>query len=588
MGMNRHGAALPGISPARTRIFMAAVLCAAALVLFLLPFAHLPSPPVNSVSYVAGADNRLATLGLAILSLMTLSVEWRVGLSLPFTAHRNPEDDSRNGNGISPSVVWGGLAVVVTFTLVLGFLVQRSGFRFGESGYFIERTRNLVEYHLSLYRDVEFTYGPLLILPAAWLHRALVPLGISVGAAYFLSLAVMNATGIAMVAWLLNRLPLTRRWRTLLFCICVLAQLHPLAGANYSLFKFAAPAFLFVWSARRTGVVGSTSAFGLTNLLVLLISPELGVGTAAATVAYATLMLMRRNWSAVVLLFTPPAAVAIFLMLFGRGFIDRLAHASAGALNLIPEPMPHLIVLGIATAWLAPVLVGSRLRNRSADAPLLTGLFVLALGVLPGALGRCDPLHVFFNGLTMLFLSAIAVQGMRGSRLWAAALVLLVLDMQAVNYRLYGQSLRGLVEPPAAVTIDIGALRAATRGARPATPDLGGLPLPVESQLRSAGLYQPDFYPGLVEVWDEAGVRRKIATLHESEWMLAPEAFDTSIEPLPNTAVKRLFRFGFRYPQRQAPFTVAGPLNHDLQTNWTPEDRFGGLVLYHRRPDLRP
>jgi hypothetical protein len=587
--MSSNGVTLPAIGPGRTRLFRVAVLCAAALALFVLPFAHLPSHPVVSVSYVAGADNRLATLGLALLALLTLIVEWRWGLSLPSKTRPATAESTRNGSGLPQWLVWSGVAVAAVFTLGLGFLIQRSGVRYGEAGYFLERTRDLVEYHLRLYREVEFTYGPLLLWPAAWLHRALAALHVSVGASYFISLATMNAVGVAMVAWLLNRLPLTRRWRILLFAVCLLVQLHPLAGANYSLLKFAAPPFLFMWSARRRGVLATTLAFVSANLLILLISPELGVGMAGGTIVYAALLLMRRQWSAVTLLFTPPAAVAIFILLFGRGFIDRLAHASAGALNLIPEPMPHLIILGIATAWLAPMLAGSRLRDRSPDAPVLAGLFVLALGVLPGALGRCDPLHVFFNGMTMLFLSAIAVQGARGRRWWAAALVVLALDVQAVNYRLYGSSLLGLLGPPNVPTIDIAALRAATGGKRVATPELGGwLPLSVESQLRSSGLFQPDFYPGLIEVWDEAGVRRKIDTVHQSEWMLGPPAFETAIEPLPNTPVKRFFRLGYSYPQRQSPLIVGAELNHDLQVNWTPTGTFGGSILYHRKPELQP
>lgn len=585
--MKKDGALLPG--SVRGQAVQAFILCAAAFALFILPFANPPSRPVVSVSYVAGADNRLAALGLALLSLVTLAVAWRTGL-WPSTANQESNSVHRRESGISRGLLWTGLTAAFLFPLVLGYLVQRSGIRFGESAYFIERIRDSVEYHLRIYRDLEFPYGPLLLLPASWLHRALEPLHVSVPAAYFLSLAAMNAAGMGMVAWVLNRLPLTRGWRTLLFGICLFVQLHPLAGANYSLFKFAAPPFLFLVAARRRGVLAGTSAFIAANLLILLISPELAVGTAAGTIVYGVLMLKRGRRSAAWLLFTPPAAVAIFILLFGRGFIDRLAHASSGALNQVPEPMPHLVILGIATAWLAPLLTGRTLRSQSPSAPQIAGLFALALGILPGALGRCDPLHVFFNGLTMLFLSAVAVQGARHRRLWAAALVLLALDVQAVNYRLYAVSLRTLLAPPsaAAAMIRIDDLRAATGGARVATPDLGTLPLPVELQLRSAGLYKPEYYPGLIEVWDEEGSRRKIATMHQSEWMLAPEAFNAAAEPLPNATVKRIFRFGYRYRQRKPPFTVGAQLNEDLRANWTPAGTFGNLILYHRKQHLQP
>ena len=360
----------------------------------------------------------------------------------------------------------------------------------------------------------------------------------------------MNALGLLFVVYLLNRLPLTPAWRTGTLLFFAALQLHPLAGPNYSLFKFAAPFALLVWAVTRPSLTARCLACAVAHLIVLLISPELGVGMAAGIVTFALVLARRWGRGELWLLFAPVVSSALFFLAFGRLFLHRLGQAAGGALNLIPEPSPHLVLYGLAVIWLVPVAVGLALRARTEEAPLLAALFSLSLGMLPGALGRCDPLHVVFYGFGVLVLSAVSVSRFSAARqrLWAAALALLLLWTQSVDYALYAPELTLLLHTPQQQTLDIAALRQATGDASAVgTPVLSSVPLIVELQLRHSGLFLPDYYPGLAEVWDEASEQRKIRDMREHAWILMPTTLQTYTEPLPNTPVKLVMRFGYRY-----------------------------------------
>ena len=595
-------------SPARLGLLL--TLGAAAL--FVLPFAHAPANPVLSVSYTAGCDNRLAEAGLLLLSAAAVVLASRTGWNQPYllAPDRAPNEASNEAldgaptrsaglaegapsneteadcRPLSRAAIVAAVALTAVFTLALAALILHSSSRYGEANYFLDRTRNVVSYHLAIYRDLEFPYGPLLVYPGVWLARLLAPFHLSVDAAYFLSLTAMNVIGVLFTAYLLNQLPLRHRWRNLLFALSVTEQLHPLAGPNYTLFKFAAPFALFLWAVRRRSLTAQLFAATLAHLTVLLISPELGVGMAAAFAAYAAISLLHGQARPLWLLLAPVASTLHFLAGFGRLFLHRMGQASGGALNLIPEPLPHLIVLGLAVVWLVPVAAGLAIRARSPHAAALAGCFLLALGMLPGALGRCDPLHVFFYGFGFLVLSMWAVQRLspRRQTVWAAALLLLGLQTQAVNYRLYAGEIATLFRaPPAANPLDLTALRSAIGGApRVATPILAAVPLATELQLRRAGLFVPEYYPGLAEVWDAQSERRKIAGMRGQPWVLLPAQIELYREPLPNSRWKRLFRLGYRYPQKREPYLLGAALREEIQLHWTPVTQFDGLVLYRR------
>ena len=598
---------------------------------FILPFLVPGSNvPVYSSAWAGGADNRAATLGLAAISVGVLLITALYGWD------RRREKDSLDAfkaeknviaERLSPLLFFVGSALVALWTLFWGFAILRSGLRVGETNYFLEQTRNAAGLGLKapmvLYRDLEFPYGPLLLEPAVWLQYLLGHVGISVGACYVVMLTLLNVLGVALIWYVLNGLALRGWARRLLFGICCFEALHPLFGPNYSLGKFALPLAVLVWAAGIRPSLARAFAFAAGLFLSIMVSPELGVGLSGGIVAFSlsgwfcAAPGQRSGW--LLSLLAPVAGYGTFLLLYGTAFLDRLRHASGGALNLIIQPMPDILVFCFAIVWLAPVAVGLHFRQRRdglsrtvaeeaswrriAQGPLLLGIYVLALGLLPGALGRADPLHVFFNGLPFLILSLVAISRLSRpmSLLWAAALVVLALQVQAANFEMYARSLGEVLRAQRhrpATTIDVDLLAQATDGAPVATPVINAISMRDELVLRQHHMLVADRTPGLAETWDAASEREHITRLRESEWALVPdgdyllaERLNPIRDPIPpgqDSLLKHILRtsghalLGFSYPERHVPFSVGALTMQELAANWVVTDRFGSLKLYRK------
>ena len=270
--------------------------------------------------------------------------------------------------------------------------------------------RDAAQFGGHLYTGLEFPYGPLLLYPGVWLGRV-----VGMNGGYFGWLMALNVAGVLMAGYVVNRLPLAGWVRWGWFGAFCLEQVNPLLGANYSLGKFMLPLAVLLWGVSRRGWGWRAGALAAGHLLVVLVSPELGVGLAAGIVGWSVLAWWRgREAGALLACAAPVVGYGVFLALYGRGFLERLGHAAGGALNLIVEPLPHLLVFVAAVVWLAPMAVGIGFRRD--NGAVLGGVWLLGLGLLPGALGRCDPLHVLFNGFPFLLLSFVGLSGMDGVR----------------------------------------------------------------------------------------------------------------------------------------------------------------------------
>ncbi len=516
-------------------------------------------------------------MALALLAVVTLCWTW-----LP--RERANSAEVREGARLGWVAAAAGALLVVLWTAGLGLLIAHEHVRFGESSYFLERMRDVLEFSPRLYRDIEFPYGPLLLLPGVWLARGL---HVSIDAGYWGWLTLLNVAGVGLAWYVLNRLPLGRASRWVLFGICCFEQMHPLLGPNYSLGKFVLPVAMLVWGTRLRGPVWQACGLAAGHLLTVLVSPELGVGLAAGIAAWAGLTAWReRRWTPLLCWLAPVFGYGVFLALYGRGFLDRLGNASAGALNLVIEPLPHIYVLLAALVWLAPVAVGLALRRRDAWAPLLLGILVLSLGLLPGALGRADPLHVYFNEWALLALACVGLERLGRARavIWLAALVVLGLQTQLTNFRIYGRGLAGLGHaPPLRQDFSAAELWAATGGAKVTAPHLLGLPLADEMTMRQAGLLPLDYDAGLADLWDGAGERAKIARMREFGWAVMPSFPPVQVEGSPNDArLKVLLRGGYEYPRRYESYPVGVLVEQELAANWVVVKRYKDAVLWRR------
>lgn len=604
-----------------TRLVFPALFVAGAFAAFALPFHAGPgsSAAVYSTAWAAGAENRAAYVALAAISVVGALICWWVFRSTRSASPAMLKADRSFGFS------WWWIALlsvmVACWSLGWGGAILRANLRVGETNYFLEQTRNAAGIGLPapmrIYRDLEFPYGPLLLELPVWLWRVLGRVGVSVGACYVLGLTAFSTLGFLLLAYILRGLPMTPRARGV-FVVCgAFVAMNPLSGPNYSLFKFLWPVAVLVAAAGCRLAVRRFAVYLGGSFIMLMLSPELGVGLTAAIVVEEW-VIQRGTRERGVLpwlnFFAPFLALGLFVGCYGVVFLERLRLANSGALNLVIQPMPDLLIFLAVLTWLAPDLVGRLLpytgsgsRAETVDgrtAALLLGVFVLGLGMLPGALGRADPLHVFFNGLPFWLLSLVAVRykSYRVQRAWLGAIVLLSLQVQADNFHFYARSLRDVVvaqRRPAATHLDIGRLEQLTQHQAVTAPVLYAIALPDELLLRTHRMLRPTSAPGLAEVWNRASEEQRMVELRQTEWALVPEGDFLQIEHAPGSApphsvgrhdsfVKRTARgaahllFGFPYKEKRAPYAVGTVLVSELAANWQPVAAFGNLRLYRR------
>jgi hypothetical protein len=328
------------------------------------------------------------------------------------------------------------LATVVLFTGILGtsWLVAHQGLSgLGEGAYFLSRIDMIQRYGLSPYSEVEFAYGPLLLLwPMAWVRLAAV-LGWSAVSGYYLSTAVLQVLGLGALKHLIERMGLSRRQNIIAFATMALMFLNDGTGTNYVMLRFLVP-YLgllaterlldFRWSAASPAwvytLVPAAAAFAGTAF-----SPEIGLVTFAGVFLYVgwrawTVGRLRFGWvSGAGIL----AAVLLWVV-YPIGFWNALIAFQGGGNNFPVTPAPTTLLYLATLLWpvtMAIRRVQSEPRNR--DVQFRAAVGVMALGLVPGALGRCDAGHVMVDGAGAWLLALTGSEiGVAWQRRLAAAL----------------------------------------------------------------------------------------------------------------------------------------------------------------------
>ncbi len=513
-----------------------------------------------------------------------------------------------------------GILATCTVFGVAEWFIAHSHLRYiADAGYFIEQMSSHAEYGRSLYTQLEFAYGPLLFYPTILLHGVL---HCSWLAAYFLTLMLDQSLGLVLLAYLLNELPIRGSDRRTGFVLLAVGAINPLLGLNYTLFRFITPFAVLLFATRTGSVWRMTLLLAAGEILLLGISPELGFAFLLATVAYAGLRVWINGLRWLLLITAPALGAVAFLLMVGRPYLRMLNSFSHGALNLPVAPYPHILVFLFALVWIVPRALGSAFRQNDPNTIRLVACFALGIAFLPAALGRCDPLHVFFNGAGILVLSLVGIRHQR-RRLrasWLAALVVFILWEQWVNNTLYldrtadtlrlalmpripahlrdrllisidrhNSDLADRLRPTAAdanYQLDLPTLQHLVGNAQVATP-LEISPA-VEDALKSSGHYRPEYYSFFVDVLNDRGEAAKIRELNQAEWALLPaEHEDPFLETPRNIDGVQGFAFPYRL-RHPIPYDLGSDFSDNLDNHWTETQHFGPYILYRRQPSTAP
>jgi len=543
---------------------------------FVVPYRFPLREPVLSDSWTAGSNNQVAAIGVAVVSILVTLLCWF--RTTPTTHHQGEDRLSRR-------YLSAGIAAAILWTATLGTLVARANIYWGDEGYFLNQLRSGLVFHRHIYTQFEFAYGPLLYLwPAAFI-RALAPLGVSFTVAYLVSLAAMQSAGIALLFYTVQALPLRRSYKAAAFLLVTFGALNTLLGLNYTVFRFILPFAAVTLLCKQRSIANAALIATGAEIACLATSPELGVAFGGAAIVYALYRAITgpRLWLFVGI--APLAGAATFAALAGPAYFFTLGNMAKGGYNLLLTPAPQVLALLFAVVVLAPLAVARGLRN-SVDGRLVLPLYIASLGLLPAALGRCDAIHTFFDGIGIYLLAFVAMNAasVRCRQLWIVAITLVFVFTQSKNFRLY-QSRLGLVLRPNAVQGDWGfdeaALRRTIGNAQVTAPILA--PQDVIEDLTRTGQYVPGYFCGWVGIWDHAAESHQIAEMRQTQFALVALDDPPESHPARDRQIQRMMRLGFAQHARRPDYIRGQLLYLELQSNWISRGRFGDYELYQRR-----
>lgn len=418
-----------------TLLFAAGCAC-----VFWLPWFFPPQVPVKSESYAMGFNNQvairslMALISLAALFLIASGRQWSSGSVLEWiddTAPLFPAfRQSRSGYVIL-------LAVSVAESWVIlwwnGVLVSPY---WSESGYFLSRI-DLVALGFTPYVDFQHLYGPAMLYGPLWIDR--LTLGhFGIEGAYALSIVFCYLAGNLCLFLFLRGLRLTETRRNVALLTGLLLFLPLTMGLNYAPLRFTLlPALLMVFhrveiSARESGprplFLVAVSFF--TVLAGLLLSPEMGIALLLGLLVYAAVILRKRDVTGGIACVAGVAvAVAVIMIAFTPRYLGGIFSFSGGGNSFPIFPNLHNLAYLASLLAILPLLgAAACLRQGDARSPLALALCVGGGILIAAAFGRCDPGHVFINGVIplMLMFAATSSFGEVSFRIWTGVYALCI------------------------------------------------------------------------------------------------------------------------------------------------------------------
>jgi uncharacterized membrane protein len=581
-------------------LFLALVAIVTGISVFVLPF-WFPHPfiPLLSVSNAAGFNNQFAAAAAALCAFFVLLISLFVDVPLFIDVCQPSPGESTVDLRPLPRSFWLSVVCIVgTCEAIAAWIVHISHVSYpSDLDYFVTQMQSAAAYGRHLYTQIEFPYGPLLFYPQIWLYKVLAGTHISLQACYLTVWVAHQIAGILLLAYLVNVLPMSSRWKKIALCCFACFAFLPMFGLNYTLFRFVIPMAALVF-AIKAGRVWTWTAllFALGQILNLAVSPEMGFAFAAGAIAYAVLqgLLVRRVWLLAAL--SVPVGTVCFLLVVGKPYLRMLRLFAGGAFNFIVEPQPFTLLFLAAFVWVVPRMLAARWRQKQPDTLLLGACAVLSTALIPVAFGRADPVHVFLNGLGILLLSFVGISrfGRRPQMAWAVCLPIIMLMGYVCVILLYQGNIRTAVgavrrfkgraaETSAAAKLpfDSDELQAVTGNEKIAMPF--DISIAAEEALVRTGQYCPSFYFFMTAVFDPAGEQLKIQEMNRLQWALVPTGGMTFRASQTQQLADAVLGIRLPYRMKHEPYVAGDLISRNLRTNWKPAGTFGDYTLLRNR-----
>ncbi|MCX7412437.1 MAG: hypothetical protein NTW36_03215 [Planctomycetia bacterium] len=398
--------------------------------LFWLPWYVSQETPVPGESYAIGFSNWVAIAALAVAIAVAVvaklmegrvpgAIEWFSKKPVVFPPFREAGVEYLILGGAT--LVWGNVLWSWGRYLVDPAWAEARGFHNG---------MDLLALGKVPYRDFFYNYGPATLYLPHWLS-SLTGGDMSFETAYLVSMVGFTAVGFASLFLLVRTLALPPRERAITLGLCLAAWATINMGLQYTPLRFyVVPGCIvlldaWVWRQRRVeGIIAeagwAVAAAAIAALCCLAVSPEMGIAGTAGILAFAVpLWMAGRRATAAATCVGCLGINAATLLGFPDYLLSVVAFAAGGANFPIYPNIHNLVLVGMSLCVFPSVIAAAFMQPSDRRAPFAMGLAVGGGMMLPAALGRCDPGHVFINTTVpaaLMFAAAWA----RGGRAWKA------------------------------------------------------------------------------------------------------------------------------------------------------------------------
>ncbi len=397
----------------------------------------IPTQPTASDSFLFGYNNRVGVV--LLLGLVGVAVVWTRGLNLQFLASSKSPPVSNFTLILALSAVFCGCVSMYMFA------GHHSGF--GESFYLIDRVWLLLQGKIP-YREIEFAYGPGLLYGPV-IFKYLLP--IDIAQAYYLFWLGNCLLGTFVLFKAVNLVDYSTNEKESIFLLLFFAGLFGILrmGTNYTFLRFSCPIFFVLIIQNLFKDSGSWPRFRAVlasvafTAILIMISPEIAIAYAFACLCIClfsrTDRRIHRGLTLVALLI---AFTIVFWTALKLHILDTLLADGGGAISFPILIAPHILVF-FAALFVCACYVFQRFRDQRIDDNTF-GLIAFSIPMLAAALGRCDPSHVYWNGLAIFLASMCYVSHYkRAWRLYSIAFIFFSFMLPDLSeFHLFGESIK--------------------------------------------------------------------------------------------------------------------------------------------------
>jgi hypothetical protein len=366
--------------------------------IFTIPYLFPPTEISASASYDFGFNNRLGMFLLAFFSLIIFGLSF-----LKNTESQKTIIADRPSKKIMTPLFF--IVTGITIVGCFGLWIIVGSYGIMDSLYFIPHLYDL-SFGKKIYQDFEFFYVPVLLYFPYLIYHFFSFLHISISDGYMIALTLNQVLGLYFLQYVLSFFNFTSKERNFIFLFIALYSFPYITGINYTLFRFVLPVFCFMLIRQVDLHKKNTIANILVSILpvtVILTSPELGIALYFTLFVYKGIDYFYTGKK------TDLISIGIFILsLFLLGyFLPEMFLGifgfTSGGMNL-PFVFSLPLVLFFSAIFFVSWNIGIQIHDIKNHLFELS-FMLLTFAFIPGALGRCDPCHLYHYGLFIFILA---------------------------------------------------------------------------------------------------------------------------------------------------------------------------------------